>query len=73
MFTNINKLDIDKEVRPLLKTLVLLKPGNEQHDVVKQLSKWLSDPNRSGEAFVYAIGDLAKEVFDKELDSRHWR
>ena len=54
--------ELNREVTPILEELMTLGPDNDQHPCVRQLSKWLEDPQRSGEEFSYVIGKLAHEV-----------
>ena len=59
----INRVELDRELSPILAELVTLGPGNDQHPTLKQVSKWLVNPDRTGEEFTYVISEVADDAF----------
>ena len=62
------KRELNREMTPILIEMFSLGPGNDSHPVVQKLSKWLQDPQRTGEEFVYVIGELANEITHEHGD-----
>lgn len=58
------KTEINKQLLPDLLTLTMLRPRMDQHSAVKKLFKWMLDPQRSADEFLYVIGPLGKSAWD---------
>ena len=56
------KTQLGRELSRILADLMALEKDNDQHPAVKQLFKWLADPQRTAEEFSYAIGKLSNNV-----------
>ncbi|CAL4115480.1 unnamed protein product [Meganyctiphanes norvegica] len=57
-----DRIELDKELTPILAELVTLGPGKDQHTAARNLFNWLVNSQRTGEEFSYVIGELVYEV-----------
>ena len=55
-------VEIASKLTPILAEMFTLGPGNNHHPAIGQLFNWLIEPQRTGEEFNYAIGELADDV-----------
>ena len=56
------KTQLGRELARILADLSTMEMDNDQRPAVKQLFKWLADPQRTAEEFSYAIGKLSNPV-----------
>ena len=56
-----NRVHLARELTPIFATLSTLGPDNDHHPTVSQLFNWLTDPQRTGDEFTYAIREVADD------------